>query len=51
LNEIENCYDNLYTYEDLTKVKEGVPVKWGFHTNAATKPMVISALRTGLKEG
>ena len=48
LNQIEDFYDNLYTYEDLTKVREGVPVKWGFHTNAATKPMVISALREGL---
>ena len=51
LNEIEDYYDNLYTYEDLTKVKEGVPIKWGFHTNSATKPMVISTLRSALKEG
>ena len=48
LNEIEDYYDNLYTYEDLTKVKEGIPIKWGFHTNSATKPMVISTLRDAL---
>jgi hypothetical protein len=50
LNEIEGYYDNLYTYEDLTKIREGVPVKWGFHTNSATKPMVVSTLRSALKE-
>jgi hypothetical protein len=27
-----------------------VPVKWGFHTNASTKPMVINALAQGLRD-
>jgi hypothetical protein len=49
LNEIEDYYDNLYTYENPEKVREGVPVKWGFHTNASTKPMVINALAQGLR--
>ena len=50
LNEIEDYYDNLYTYENPEKIREGVPVKWGFHTNSSTKPMVISALAEGLRD-
>ena len=50
LNEIEDYYDNLYTYENPEKIREGVPVKWGFHTNSSTKPMVINALAQGLRD-
>jgi hypothetical protein len=50
LNEIEDYYDNLYTYENPDKIKEGIPVKWGFHTNASTKPMVVAALGEGLRD-
>lgn len=48
LNEIENQYNNLYTYEDASKVREGVPVKWGWHTNRATKPLAISKINSSL---
>jgi hypothetical protein len=50
LNEIEDYYDNLYTYESPDKIREGIPVKWGFHTNSSTKPMVIQALARGLRD-
>jgi len=48
LNEIENVYNNLYTYEDASKVREGVPVKWGWHTNRATKPLAVSKINASL---
>lgn len=48
LNEIENVYRNLYTYEDASKVREGVPVKWGWHTNRATKPLAVSKINASL---
>lgn len=48
LNEIENHYNNLYTYEDASKVREGIPVKWGWHTNRATKPLAISKINSSL---
>lgn len=48
LNEIENYYNNLYTYEDASKVREGVPIKWGWHTNRATKPLAISKINSSL---
>ena len=38
-----------YTYENPEKIREGLPVKWGFHTNSSTKPMVINALAQGLR--
>lgn len=50
LNEIEDYYDNLYTYLSPEKIREGVPVKWGFHTNASTKPMVIGELGKALRD-
>lgn len=48
LNEIENVYNNLYTYEDASKVKEGMPVKWGWHTNRSTKPLAVSKINASL---
>lgn len=48
LNEIENVYDNLYTYEDASKIKEGIPVKWGWQTNRATKPLAVSKINASL---
>lgn len=45
LNQIADVYPNLYTRsapEDV--IVEGVPKKYGFHTNVNTKPMVISTL-------
>jgi hypothetical protein len=49
LNEIDLYYDNLYTYMDISKVKEGIPIKWGWHTNRSTKPLVVSKINTSLE--
>lgn len=42
LDEISQYYTNLYSRTPADKIKQGLPVKWGFHTNSSTKPMVIS---------
>lgn len=42
LDEIADVYDNLYSRTPADQIKQGVPAKWGFHTNTSTKPMVIS---------
>ena len=45
LNQLGGVYPNLYARsspEDA--IVEGKPVKYGFHTNVSTKPMIISTL-------
>lgn len=52
LNQIAGVYPNLYARrqpeEDIVR---GLPVKYGFHTNPATKPMVVSALVRAVRDG
>lgn len=51
LQQIKDVYDNLYTRtapED--SIREGAPVKYGFHTNVQTKPAVISFLIKCVRE-
>ena len=45
LNQIKNVYDNLYARrQSEEEIREGAPRKYGFHTNTATKPLIISTL-------
>ena len=45
LDIIADLYDNLYARkQSAEQIKEGVPTRWGFHTNTATKPMIIAHL-------
>ena len=45
LNQIKDVYDNLYARKQSEEdILEGVPKKYGFHTNISTKPKVISTL-------
>lgn len=51
LNQLGGVYPNLYARaapED--SIVEGRPVKYGFHTNVSTKPMVISTLVKMVRE-
>ena len=52
LDEISGIYTNLYSRTPADQIRQGIPAKWGFHTNSSTKPMVIShqvkAVRDGL---
>lgn len=41
LDEISDHYDNLYSRSNPEQVREGLPNLWGFHTNKATKTMII----------
>ena len=51
LNQIKDEYDNLYARKQSeADIKEGLPRKYGFHTNVATKPMVISVLVQVVRE-
>jgi len=45
LNQIKNVYENLYARKQSEEeIREGAPRKYGFHTNTATKPVIISTL-------
>ncbi len=52
LNRLRDAYPNLYARrQSEEEVRQGMPVKYGFHTNVATKPMVISMLVQAIREG
>ena len=51
LNQIKNVYTNLYARKRSEEdILAGLPTKYGFHTNVATKPMVISTLVKAIRE-
>lgn len=51
LNQIKNVYPNLYARKQSEEdIMAGLPTKYGFHTNVATKPMVISTLVKAIRE-
>lgn len=51
LNQIKDIYPNLYARKQSEDdIKEGLPKKYGFHTNIATKPMIISTLVKVVRE-
>lgn len=51
LNQISDIYPNLYARKQSEdEIREGAPRKYGFHTNVATKPMIISTLVKIIRE-
>lgn len=50
LDEIAPYYRNLYARNDFEKIGDGYIPKYGFHTNAKTKTMIINALNAALRE-
>lgn len=52
LNQLRDCYPNLYARRQSPEdIRDGIPRKYGFHTNVSTKPMVISNLVRVVREG
>ena len=52
LAQIKDVYPNLYARRQSEEdIRQGLPRKYGFHTNVATKPMVISNLVKVVREG
>lgn len=51
LDQIRDQYPNLYARRlSPEDVRLGIPKKYGFHTNTATKPMIISGLIKAVRE-
>lgn len=52
LNQIKDIYPNLYARkQSQDAIIQGLPLRYGFHTNVATKPMIISTLVKVIREG
>jgi hypothetical protein len=52
LNQISDIYPNLYARrQSEDEIRQGLPRKYGFHTNVATKPMIISTLVKVVRDG
>lgn len=52
LQQIRGVYRNLYARRQSAEdIRQGLPRKWGFHTNVATKPLIISTLVKVVREG
>ena len=50
LDEIVKYYPNIYARTDPEKIRQGIPVKYGFHTNPVSKPMIIDFLNAALRD-
>lgn len=51
LNQIKDEYPNLYARKQSEEeIREGLPRRYGFHTNKSTKPMIISNLVKVIRE-
>lgn len=51
LNQISTIYPNLYARrQSEDEIRQRLPRKYGFHTNIATKPMIISTLIKVVRE-
>ena len=51
LDEIALYYGNLYSRTPSDKILQGIPARWGFHTNSSTKPLVINHLAKAMRTG
>lgn len=51
LNRLRDVYPNLYArHRSEEEIARGVPTRFGFHTNVATKPMIIATLVKVIRE-
>lgn len=52
LDQVRNVYRNLYSRKRTPdEIKGGAPARYGFHTNTATKPMVVASLVRCIRDG
>ncbi|MCM1451722.1 MAG: hypothetical protein NC102_05655 [Clostridium sp.] len=52
LNRVKSVYRNLYARRPSAQsLRDGMPVRYGFHTNVATKNTVVSTLVEAVREG
>ena len=50
LDTIAEHYDNLFHRTSIEDIRAGIPKKWGFHTNKASKEMILDNLNAALRD-
>jgi hypothetical protein len=50
LNEIADHYNNIYHTTPIEKIKPGMPLNYGWHTNKSTKPLAIDTLKKLIRD-
>lgn len=50
LDEIAPYYSNLFARTDPEKIRQKAPIKWGFHTNAGTKTLILNTQNAALRD-
>jgi hypothetical protein len=50
LNEIANHYKNIYHTTPIEKIKQGMPLNYGWHTNKSTKPLAIDTFKKLMRD-
>lgn len=50
LDNIKNHYNNLYVRNNFESINKDYIPKYGFHTNAGSKDMILSTIRAGLRD-
>lgn len=50
LDKIANYYDNLYTRTTPEQIKNGIAIRWGFHTNHQSRGMLIDGFRGAMRD-
>lgn len=50
LDEIKDDYENLYFRTDPQKIRDGLPIRYGFHTNSATKTDLVNKMNRRFRE-
>lgn len=50
LDEIKGYYSNLYYRTDPQKIIEGMPIRYGFHTNKSTKTDLVTQMNKRFRE-
>ena len=47
---IASVYTNVYSRTEPDKLKPGIPIRYGWHTNRSTKPMIVADYTAVLRE-
>ena len=50
IDEVVKHYNNVYARNVNENIKEGVPLKYGFHMNKKTKPLVMNAKLAAMRD-
>ena len=50
LDQVLPFYSNIYCRTDPEKIRQGAPIRYGFHTNTKTKPDLIATINAAFRD-